>query len=343
MPDRLHHYHIDLIRLISILAIIIIHISGIIFNLHPKIDGAAWSLSLVLQSIFRWGTPLFVMISGYLLLNSSSSSTPSVFYRRRLNRLLIPFVFWCIVYYLLDARLQSFNPSLIDFVSRIWRAEIYYHLYFLFLIIGLYLITPLLKKISHRQSILNFMVPLLTTWSFLYTFGAVWLAWPQLNLFYNWFVLYIGYYLGGIWISRLNIKFRWWYGLALILPLIGVIIDVYFINIFGISDKGTLLTHRLSPLIAIPAFVIFTKLISIGNEFFEKHRLGRIRALADLSMGVYLIHPLILEIFTKTPIFRDFLYREPLGWMSITFILLVPLSTASVFLIKKIPLLSSVV
>jgi surface polysaccharide O-acyltransferase-like enzyme len=343
MVAKAHFYHIDLIRLISIAGIIAIHVSGIIFNLHPRVDGTIWSLSLVCQAIFRWGTPLFIMISGYLLLTSSSSNSPKIFYTRRLARLLIPFIFWTIFYYLLDSRIQSYSISLGDYLGRIWRADIYYHLYFLFLIIGLYIITPLLKYLIDRKLNLNILVPLLVTLSYLYTIGAVWFGWSQLNYFVNWFVLYIGYYLAGYWISSLNLKFRWWYGLVLLLPLIGVIADIYFINIFGISDKGTLLTHRLSPLIALPAFVIFLKLTKISNNVFQTLHLTWLRPLADLSMGIYLIHPALLQIFAKAPPFALLMEQDPLLWMVFTFALLVPLSVVVVYLFKKIPLLSRTV
>lgn len=342
MSGKNHFYHIDLIRLISIIAIIAIHVSAAIYNLYPRMDGTVWTLSLIIQSIFRWGTPLFVMISGYLLLSSDSSSNPLNFYSRRLSRLLIPFIFWNIFYYFLNAQIQSSPTSLKDFWERIWRADTYYHLYFLFLIIGLYIITPILKKLIITKINLHILVPLLMIFSFLYTVGAVWLDWFQLNLFINWFVLYIGYYLGGYWITTLKFNLRWWYGLFLLLPLIGVIVDIYFINIFGLSDKGTLLTHRLSPLIALPAYVIFIKLVNLGNKFFENNRLVWIRPLADLSMGVYLIHPALLEIFTRISPFSTFLFQHPFAWMVLVFIILVPLSFASVYIIKKIPLLSAI-
>lgn len=84
--------YIDLLKVLSIFAIISIHVFMVWQNAEVKnINIYAFS------SIVRFGVPVFVMISGALLLNRDIEITS--FLKKKVRRLVTPFIF----YYILTA------------------------------------------------------------------------------------------------------------------------------------------------------------------------------------------------------------------------------------------------
>ena len=58
--------YIDILNIISILAVIILHHNGIV---HKYFNGNAWKTSLIAETVFYWAVPVFVMISGAMPMN----------------------------------------------------------------------------------------------------------------------------------------------------------------------------------------------------------------------------------------------------------------------------------
>lgn len=57
-----------------------------------------WWISNVYDSISRWGVPVFVMVSGALLLDTSKQEGILTFYKKRLSKIFIPIIFWTAFY-----------------------------------------------------------------------------------------------------------------------------------------------------------------------------------------------------------------------------------------------------
>lgn len=342
MSSQPRLYSIDLIRLLVAVAIIIIHVSGFVVAISHQVSPDSLNIGLFFSYYFRWGTPIFIMISGYLLIGSNAPA--KTFYRQRTSRLAIPFVFWNIFYYFLYTRLNSVRPTTIDFINRISGGGPFYHLYFLYLISGLYLITPLLNKYIIPKVNLNIFVPILMILSYLYVLAYVWLGLPQLNNAFTWFVLYIGYYLAGYWFTQIKTRpKKILVALSLILPFIAVLGNRYFINLYGYTDQGEFVAHRLSYFIAIPACLVFLYLVNLKNAFLPPKYLNLLNKISSLSFGVYLIHPAIIQIFVTLHPFADYLKNYPVTWMFILIPLVTILSFLSIRILKSLPLLNRIV
>ena len=81
----------DLLR-IAAAAVVCLHASaGVVLN--PLDTLPQWWAGNIGDAASRWSVPLFVMVSGALLLNDNRSFTPMQFYTRRAARLLIPTIF----------------------------------------------------------------------------------------------------------------------------------------------------------------------------------------------------------------------------------------------------------
>lgn len=123
----------DFIRVLSCIFVIGIHSTN----------------NLIFNSIFRIGLPMFIFLSGVLLLNAKEEPT-SKFYLKRFLKIVIPLYIYSFIYlfiYKYNYNLNIFIPSNILLeIKNITKGYIHYHLWYPYMIIGIYMCTPYLKK-----------------------------------------------------------------------------------------------------------------------------------------------------------------------------------------------------
>ena len=122
----------------------------------------------VINCIPRVCVPLFIVASSYLLFPLRYTSRE--FFRRRAVRVLIPFAVWTVVYALVYGEpVSNFQQLLLNFNYTAG------HLWFVYMLLGLYLIMPLLSPWAERVSkrelqaylgiwLLTTFIPLLRQW-----------------------------------------------------------------------------------------------------------------------------------------------------------------------------------
>src|SRR6201747_1022387 len=86
---------LDRLRLWAILAVVTIHAIGTATResgtgWHP----AAWWASNLINSACLWCVPVFVMVSGALMLDPARRPSGPHYLRRRMSRILLPLAFW---------------------------------------------------------------------------------------------------------------------------------------------------------------------------------------------------------------------------------------------------------
>lgn len=125
----------------------------------------------LIDSLLRCCVPLFVMASSYLLFPVQGST--ETFYRKRARRILPPFLFWLLLYALIP--LYSDNYTLYtgdELVSNLKTLAFNFvscagHLWFVYMLIGVYLVMPILspwvEKLSKRGERWFLALWLLTT------------------------------------------------------------------------------------------------------------------------------------------------------------------------------------
>lgn len=119
--------YLDILRIMACLAVIGIHAaSSRFYGAGP--GSFDFKVSALWLSVVHWSVPVFVMISGAHFLDPAIESDTGTLYRKNILRILLIFLLWSLVYALLG--MSS------------------YHLWFLLMLAGLYVITPLLRKIT---------------------------------------------------------------------------------------------------------------------------------------------------------------------------------------------------
>ncbi|WP_447922499.1 acyltransferase [Achromobacter aegrifaciens] len=133
----------DLCRVVAIYGVLLIHSCGPFFYDYGKAPLSDWLSANALDSLMRVAVPLFVMISGAMLLRPGMSiATPKEILRRAL-KVLIPLLFWSLAYLYRNNALGSHGQG----VWTIFSQPAVYHLWFVYMIAGLYLLLPFLQAI----------------------------------------------------------------------------------------------------------------------------------------------------------------------------------------------------
>ena len=139
---------VDLIRTFAIILVILLHASEETFPITAVVDQAAvvrWWSTTIYNSLSRECVPLFVMLSGALLLQSYKIEEPlKVFFKKRLLRIGLPWIFFGAAYFAWSYLVKN-NPVTFNSVAQGIATGPYYQFWFLYMLLGLYLITPLLR------------------------------------------------------------------------------------------------------------------------------------------------------------------------------------------------------
>ena len=305
-------YYLDILRVLACIAVIMIHASG--DYVLDNFGSSNFMIGNVLDSLSRIGVPIFVMISGSLLLDENHICTKEKqFYR--IKRMSLFFFFWSCIYTLLFDVLfplmQGNNISLSKIVSGFIIGH--YHLWYIYLLIGLYLILPLLRLWVYIKNInyIKYFMFLAVLFNFifpqtinigLYFTGKFALFNNILNLIN---ISYVGgytlYFILGWYLYNNDIKHtRLFYFLG-ILSLLYEVVMTHFLSVY--FNKPIQMYDNLSINVLLQSIMVFIFIKSKYQSYNGKQS-NFIRVLSKYSLGVYAIHAAILDVIR---FYSDFL------------------------------------
>ena len=154
-----YQLYIDILRVMACFSVIMLHTSAQPWYNLP-VDSVGFKIANSYDALFRFGVPVFVMISGALFLEPKKEPDIKRLYRHNILRLAVLYVFWSCLYGLMDCR--GFDPAGIGW-KDIAREMILgrYHLWFLPMIMGIYVLLPVLQvwiRHASKQNIEYFLL-----------------------------------------------------------------------------------------------------------------------------------------------------------------------------------------
>ncbi|MBO3664986.1 acyltransferase [Microbacterium stercoris] len=341
----------DVLRVISIVGVVAIHtFAGMVSN--PDLQGSArWWYATAMDIGFIWVVPVFVMLSGALLLAPRQHAEgPASFYRRRLLRLAPAFVFWQIFYIVVVfGWISGQTLTVAGVATSILDGRTYTHLYFLWLIVGLYAVAPVLAAFlsdGGQKRALLFAGALLAvavaTWSASSLLGYAGHPRPLTLLAFTQWLPYAGYFVAG-WALR-DLRPRgaklaaatvltaaviallvWQYGTRPAHPLLDALAPISY----------------LGPLVALAAVGVFVSGNGLLSAFVPGRRIGAaLRELSDASFGVFLMHFVILILLRQAPPFAGALDSPVM--VTLLWIATVVISFGATILLRRVPVVRRV-
>jgi len=321
---------ISYLRVIATVFVIAIHAStGFLYRYDA--DSFDWNYANWINAATRCAVPLFVMISGALLLQKDESIIS--FYRKRIPKLLYPFIFWTIIYtiyYFYRYTNFSILPS-----WRIWEIawhKILYganaHLWYLYMIMGLYTAIPFLRKMVSQCSARELEVFLVLWFVSLFFMNKSYNL-PKFDL--TFFSGYIGYLVLGYYLTLRKITWNTWFLLFLYAcAVVGIAIGTYYLS-EKLQKWDTQLMGYTMPTAALTAVLLFTCVQSFSRNITN---IPSWIALVDrYSFGIYLVH--ILPLNYVPPLISK--YVSTVWVIPLATLATLVLSIALIFLLRRIP------
>jgi len=312
---------IDLLRIISATAIIIIHIvSAPVTNSNKEIETSLINNLNTVHNLMNWAVPVFFMITGYCLLQKKQVTyhyclTHVLKYVCVLFTVGLSYAFMEEIFNAGTIKISILGPFYDVISGNLWD-----HLWFVYDIIGIYLIFPLIHCYLQRG---NKDIFILTALLFLFNILV-----PNIENFisigfdipmsgYLFYVSFGGAIAKCKFDKKINI-------LAYSLLLLSVIYIIFFTN-------GNLLGYK-NLVVCIMAISIFV--ITVGIEMKSNKMLLRI---AECTWGMYLIHPLFINIANKM-MNIDFLTSYAYVKLLAFAVVVTVTSICTVYALRKIPI-----
>lgn len=311
--------YLDILRVLATLGVIFIHITA--DGLSCLTMSYNWYVAMVGDGLVRWAVPVFVMISGALFLNPEKTVLYKNVLTKKVPRLLTAYIAWWFIYAAAIVVVWHFLKN--EPVQTDWVMP-HYHLWFLPMLIGVYLLIPVLRKIASDRKLL---VSVLLIWAvYLLVIFVFTNEIKRITPLYVVHILigYSGYFLLGYYLSD-TIFSRMQRVSVYILGIIGIMITI------GGLDELYLSYLSLHVAMMSAALFVFVKENSTNIGV-------RVRRFVDYVkndlFGIYLVHPMWLMLVNKD-IIRD-LCNHAVSLPLICIITFV-MSLYMVKIIRKIP------
>ena len=329
--------YFDLLTIVSCFAVVTLHCNGYVHAYHAD---ASWIRSLVAEVLFFFAVPCFFMMTGANNMGYRKKYTTKVFLKRRMKKLLIPFVAWSLFVYLYR---NWGNWAPLDFLSAFMGNEIVSIYWFFFAIISLTIAMPVLSLLAKSTEGVRYLVVaslifiaivppickiLGIPWSLSFTIPVA-----------TYTVMYamLGYYLANNELSK-RTRILIYVGAAFSLAF-RFLFTYYNSTATGELDR-TLFSYEYftAVLPAVAMFLLF-KSYNWDGGFFDRHA-KTVTAISGCAFGIYLIHILILQDFVLAI----------LGWSLASLrvqiacpVLIFLVSLAIIKVMRKIPVLKELV
>jgi len=341
---------LDVLRVLATCAVVLMHVlTGATDVTDASIVPEYRSLLLSVMDLVTWCVPIFLLISGYLFLNPERTLTYPVMIKKYCRRIALAILLFGVPYAASELvvaertfRIRMISEALkMTLMGHTWS-----HMWYLYLILFLYLITPLLKKVLR----------VLPVWGVVAMMAVIFLG-SSVAPFLNKVLdvnsipvlpdggVYFLYYLCGYFFAVREVcvdKGRnVWLTAAVAVLALGMILSR---TLAGFSIQMAY-NYPFTVLLAVLLFA------AGWNGSIKKHRIPWQEAGA-LSFAVYLVHPVYVNLLYKFVKITPFTVLEQCGVQSVAagqtvlilllaaFCLVVlALATATAWVLRKIPVL----
>ncbi|MDW6002593.1 acyltransferase [Vibrio mangrovi] len=285
-PGRVFYF--DLLRCLAALFVVGIHVLGPFRHQFGVIPFDHWAVAAGLNGISRWAVPVFILVSGALLVGDPRPFEWKYYIKRRVLKVVVPFLVWSVFYaYLSGWNASGFDAETVKMrLSEMMNEATYYHLGFFYYFIPLYFLVPVFHWAvrEHGWFVQGYLLLwMISSVAYLFYWDGIWSA----TLW-----LYSGYLLLGYFLSREDVHPSLW----ILLGIISLIVTVYMVIHLSVEAEAYTVKRWLSYktlntiLISGMVFVICRKWGARLSPVYQ----NAVRFMSRYSLGIYILHPLIL-------------------------------------------------
>lgn len=298
--------YFDILNVLACFAVLALHHNGIVHNYN--VHELAWKQALFFEVAFYWAVPIFFMLSGATLLGYREKYSTKDFFAKRVSKAVIPFLLWSFILVFHDWLFGDFKYNNIQEIfsailnTKVRHGDIYW---FFIPLISLYCFIPVISLVKDNNGILWYMAIFIFI-----THSCFPLLFKFLGIKYNFSLSfpvagYILFLILGYIFSRLKLT-RFQRGVIYFLGVSSALFR-YFLTLnhsvfAGKVDKflfGYMHFHSVLLALAVFVFIKYTFSPIVNREAQESKIFRFLRHISSCSLGIYLIHKLIMSYELK--------------------------------------------
>lgn len=339
-PSSQRDVRLDLLRILGSFAVVTVHVSA---GAVPEVDRSSlsWWVANFANGGSRWGNAVIMMVGGAILLGRASEHAPLQFALGRFARLLPAVLFWSAFFVLFRAWGEGL-PSAWAIAVELLRGAPYYHLWFLYMMLGMYLAIPLLRPIlnSPNRDLHYYLLILCAVLTSAEGLMRIVLDMSHAS-FLGLFPLYLVYFVGGYLLYRDRPRIAPAVLTATILVCFALVaIGVALLYpVLGEPVFKYMYTNR-GPLVMLGTFALFLLVLEVLPEDSQGsprwHRHGG-AMLARVTLGIYALHPFWIVMLAHKG--WSALHLKGVWVVPVFSVLIFTLSAVSSLILARIPLM----
>lgn len=333
------YYWVDIIKIIACILVIINHSAGYIFEYAGKTNTTTTVYSIIF-SICKMGVPLFILSTGYLLLKDDKVDSYKKTFQR-IYRIIIPLLGISFLHYIWVVGINKIN--IIEFLTKFITQPRQIYLWYLYMLIGLYLIIPFIQKMLKNFEKKDYLV-------FTILFLIIPSILPLLKVFFSisfshyfsqaLFPIFIALLVSGNYIAKIDLKRSYLFTAVICFILSISAFSGYMIYTYQTTQKISYALDSYNLLLILPAITLFY----ICRYIFENKSFNKItsKIISEISLttfGTYLFHFLIIyQVYNLGIIQKIFSFNVYLGFITLISSIFIG-CTILVFILRRIPII----
>lgn len=300
-----------------------------------------WPVLIYIQVISLSAVPMLFMISGALYFQETPHVSTIVFVKKRLGRVIYPAIFWTIIYAYVWWQAHG-GTRLSEFTEWLFQGKTNYHLWYLYITAGLYVLLSPIRRLRHRIPRQVFV--------YLLIFWLIYMVWVTVNRImdpwiasYPWenMLIAAGYALLGRYLFMHPLHKYSVIALS-VLGIANLFIAVVYTDLL-IRQMGGKMYFVYFFYSSFTTVIMAVGLFSLLQFLLKSWSIGihiknLFHQMSILSFGVYLIHPLVIQIVL--PQARGFIPTVFMG-LNVFFVALMiyGVSLLSILILSRVPFL----
>lgn len=318
--------YINSLRLIATLAVVFLHTSAGILDLREISNPTDKFMLMCFRLCMEFAVPVFVMISGALFLNPAKEAGFSLMLRKYVKRIALALLVFGLPMCLVETYFSN-SGGVLTSIMNFLTGHSWNHMWYLYMVIGLYLITPVIKPFVARATDKDWTAALVLLFIMSSLFPTLNRMGVEITSCMIITPPYIFIYMLGYWLCwkapRKIVDNKLALAIVTLSCLAIIVVKCYYdlsLDYFGYSDSVTIC-------LASTLFLLFRS-FNMNWSFTNW--------IAPYCFGIYLMHPVFINFTYKFLDIETEMVTHVLNFFGF-FLLFTLLSLLGTFVLRKIP------
>ena len=298
--ERIHY--LDILNVISALAVVFLHVNGCFWKYSGKDSLVWWKSSNVIESFFYFAVPVFFMISGATLLDYNKKYSTKVFFKKRIFKTVIPYIIWSVIGLVINLflfkNISIEDVSVVYVVKGILTCQFVQVYWFFIVLFNVYLSIPLLAAVDQDKKIKIFLYTVISALvinvvvPFIISVFSIDMGWSYQLIVGSGYIIYI---LIGYLLKNCDIRFKY----RCLIYLAGAIgLCMHIFGTYYLSSQSDSINTKYKGYCNLPCLLYSVAVFVFAKYLSQKisERIMNVFAyFSRYTFGIYLVHIFIIR------------------------------------------------